>query len=130
MSHARVRTFLARVMSSRLRRACGASCPEITSCSVSACKAYTPSWSEERDVLAWGGLLAPPILADCAWGRAGTGCGISHGGIGGAGRSVVAGTGGKVCICVKGKEAKAPPGSGGLACPSPIAQPGEGRHSV
>ena len=35
MSHAKARTFLARVMSSRLRRACGASCPAITSCSVS-----------------------------------------------------------------------------------------------
>ena len=48
-------------------------------------------------------------------------------GIGGAGRSEVAGTAGKVCSCVKGKAAKASPGSGGRACPRPTAQPGEER---
>ena len=56
-----------------IRRACGASCPAITSCSVSACKAYTPNWAERRGALVGGGPLAPLNPAGCAWGRTGTG---------------------------------------------------------
>ena len=61
--YADARAFLARVSISRLKRACGVSCPSARSCSVIACKAYTPSWLETRDWLDWRGpltLLDPP----------------------------------------------------------------------
>ena len=50
-------------------------------------------------------------------------CGNIQGGIGGVGRAEATGTAGRVYICEKGKEAKASPGSGGLACPRPTAHP-------